>query len=67
MGTALVKIKIMPESPNIDLETIKEKAEKIIQEFTQEIKIETEPVAFGLNSIVLTFSLDETLSVDKIQ
>jgi|TARA_B100001971_G_C18097832_1_gene487137 elongation factor 1-beta len=68
MGTALVRIKIMPESPDIDLEEIQEKAKQIVGDNGGEkVSIKTEPVAFGLNAIILTFALDESKSVDDIE
>jgi elongation factor 1-beta len=68
MGTALVTIKIMPESPNVNLEAIQEKAKQITQEKGGETpSTKTEPVAFGLNAIILNFALDESKSIDDIQ
>jgi len=32
MGTALLKIKLMPESPNADLDAIETKAKEVISE-----------------------------------
>ena len=68
MGTALVTIKIMPESPDTDLEAIQEKAKEIAQEKNGEKhSTKTEPVAFGLNAIILNFSLDESNDIDPIE
>jgi len=68
MGTVLIKIKIMPESPDTDLKAIEEKAEQIIkQNKGQTHKSETEPVAFGLNALILTLALDESESIDNIE
>jgi len=68
MGTALVTIKIMPESPEADLEAIQEKAKQIVAENGGEkTSTKTEPVAFGLNAIVINFALDESKSVDDIE
>jgi elongation factor 1-beta len=68
MGTALVTIRIMPESPNSNLEEIQKKAKEIVEKnkgkkpFTK-----TEPIAFGLNAVILNFALDESLSIDNIE
>ena len=68
MGTALVRIKIMPESPQVNLEEIQEKAKQITTDNGGEkISLKTEPVAFGLNAIIITFALDESKSVDDIE
>ena len=63
MGTAVVTVKIMPESPETDLEKIKEETGKIIREFAgdRDTKIEEEPLAFGLKAILYIFVMDEDL------
>lgn len=68
MGTALVTIKIMPKSIDVDLEALQEKAKQITQETGGEKPTtKTEPIAFGLNAIILNFALDESKSIDDIQ
>jgi len=68
MGTALVTIKIMPDSPKADLEAIQEKAKEIIKEKNGEkSSTKTEPVAFGLNAVILNFALDESNAIDPIE
>jgi len=68
MGTALIQLKIMPESPDSDLNEIQKQAEKIIQENQgQNPQFKTEPVAFGLNSITASFSIDESIQTDPFE
>ena len=68
MGTALVTIKIMPESPNANLEAIQEKAKQATEEKGGEKpQTKTEPVAFGLNAVIVNFALDESKSIDDIE
>jgi len=68
MGIALVTIKIMPKSPDVDLEAIQEKAKQIVEEKRGEKPTtKTEPIAFGLNAVILNFSLDESKEIDPIQ
>ncbi len=68
MGTAIIKMKIMPNSPDANLDEIEEKAKEIIAKETKsEIKTEKEPVAFGLNAVILTFTWDEDKSIDNLQ
>jgi translation elongation factor aEF-1 beta len=68
MGTALVTIKMMPESPQASLEEIQEKAKKIVEENKGENpSTKTEPVAFGLSAVILNFSMDESLSQDSFE
>ncbi len=67
MGIALIKIKIMPESIEADLKKIKKKSEFIISKnHGKNIKIETEPIAFGLNALIAGFARDETLDSDNL-
>jgi len=68
MGTALIQLKIMPESPDSNLEEIQTKAEEIIkQNHGDNPKFETKPVAFGLNSIIASFSIDESHPTDPFE
>ncbi|MEK6859258.1 MAG: elongation factor 1-beta [Nanoarchaeota archaeon] len=68
MGTALVKIKLMPESPDTDLDAIEKKAKKIIDKAsTMPARIEKEPIAFGLVALILTFAIDESQSIDETE
>ena len=67
MGTALITIKIMPIAPDTDLNEIQKKAEKIIiKEQGKNFIVKKEPVAFGLNSLNISFSRDENLDNDKM-
>lgn len=61
MGTAIVTLKIMPESPDTDLKMIEDQALKLIAAFSDERqkKVVIEPVAFGLKSVNITFLMDE--------
>lgn len=68
MGTALVKIKIMPKSPESNREEIKVHAERIIEHHQGKIsKIEEEPIAFGLIAIIITFSISESQELEPIE
>ena len=65
MGTnAIITIRIMPESPEVDLEHIRTEAEKKINAFvgkSQQKQHEIKPVAFGLKSLDIFFMMDEDL------
>lgn len=68
MGIALVKIKIMPESPKVNLRKIEEQAADIAKRNkAQNPKTEIEPIAFGLNAVILQFAIDESESIDNIE
>lgn len=61
MGTAIATLRIMPESPDIDLNNIEQQALKLITEFSdnRQKKVDIQQVAFGLKSINITFLMDE--------
>jgi elongation factor 1-beta len=62
MANAIATVKIMPESPEVDLAKVEEEAKKLIADFAGEgeTKTEVEPVAFGLKSLKIIFVMDET-------
>jgi len=61
MAYAIVTLKIMPQSPSVDLEKIAEEAEKKIIAYAGDgdRKKEIEPIAFGLKALKLIFVMDE--------
>jgi len=68
MGTALLKIKIMPASPDTNLDEIEQQALKIIEENQgKNARVEREPIAFGLTAVITTFSMDESLPTDVFE
>ena len=62
MAKAVVTLKIMPESPEIDLSGIEEEVREKIKSFSgnEEIRAEQEPIAFGLKALKITFVMDES-------
>lgn len=61
MGITLIRIKIMPTSPDVDLKIIKEKSRKVIEKYKgKRIVFSEEPIAFGLRAIIVGFEQDET-------
>jgi len=70
MAQVVVTIKIMPESPEVDLVSMQNDAETKIKEFSQtdEVKTEIEPIAFGLKAIKITFVMEESIgSTDPLE
>ena len=64
MATAVVTVKVMPSSPEVNLDEVKEKVQAVIREFTErdspeDQKVEVEPVAFGLKALKIIFTMDE--------
>ena len=63
-----VKIKLMPDSPNTNLEAIEEKAKEIVKSlgwFNKEYSIE--PIAFGLKAVIAFFQFPEDKEVEKVE
>jgi len=60
MGIALIKIKLMPSSPDVNLEKIKEKAKKIVENNKgARVSFEEQPIAFGLKAVIVGFEQNE--------
>jgi elongation factor 1-beta len=67
MGLAIFKIKIMPESPDTDLAKLEIEIKHIVElEKGSNLRLEREPIAFGLNAINATFTREETLESDTL-
>ena len=68
VGVVAVIVKIMPNSPEADLEKIKESAKKALEdEGAQNLSFEEEPIAFGLNAIKIKFAWPEEKDTDLIE
>lgn len=68
MGTSGIKIKLMPSSPNTNLEEIKTKAKEIIRSKQGKLReIREEPVAFGLKALIVFFELSEDIESEPIE
>jgi len=68
MGSVNFKLKIMPSSPEVDLEEIKEKLKiKIESEGGKGTSFEEEPIAFGLKAIILGFLWPEEKEFEPVE
>ena len=67
MADAAIKIKLMPDSPEADLEAIKKETEEALKKLEgSQISFVEEPVAFGLISVIVTFARPELLDQDPM-
>ncbi len=67
MAFALIRVKIMPDSPSADLDKIERKTNEILtQAGSKSIKFEKEPIAFGLTAVIAQFSWDDSESNDEL-
>jgi len=68
MGIALIKIKLMPTSPNTNLEEIKNKAYLAIEENKgKNTMFAEEPIAFGLKAVIASFDIEEEDPLEPIE
>ena len=68
MGTALLRIKLMPTSPEVNFEEIKEKAQTIVEKNKgRNCSFEEEPIAFGLKALIVSFDINEEQELDPVE
>jgi len=68
MGTVVVKIRIMPSSPDVNLEEIKAKAKTLIEKRKGKgCQFEEKPIAFGLKAIEVFFGWPEEEEIDTLE
>ena len=69
MATAGIQFKIMPEGIDTDLEILKTKIKTAIETFESGVFSEAkeEPIAFGLNALIITIALSEDEEVDSVE
>jgi len=74
MASVVVTLKIMPKSPEVNLDQVYDRASKHVRNFVDakhkdgEIRKEIEPIGFGLNALKMLFVMDENIgSTDKLE
>jgi len=68
MAMTALKIKVMPESTETNLDEIKKEASSLLsKEGALNISFEEEPIAFGLKAIIVTMAWPEQLDTDKAE
>lgn len=69
MAVVYVTFRVMPESPEVDLSSLQEKVKKKVIDFGGNIaKVEEKPMAFGLKSLDVIFSMkEEKGSTDQLE
>lgn len=70
MARALVTVKVMPDSVDVDLKSLEGRVRDVILEIygeVGEIRKEEESIAFGLIALKFTFIIDEALGSDIIE
>ena len=60
MANIIVTFKIMPESPDVNLESLTEQINEIIENEGGSVgKSELQPIGFGIKALMVTFVRDE--------
>ena len=70
MARVVVTLKIMPQSPESDLNSIENEAKSKILEFSEnsEMRSVQEPIAFGIKALKITFVMEESKgSTDSLE
>jgi len=62
MGDVAAKIRIMPESTDIDLAELKAALKNAIPDYARLHAMEERPIAFGLKAIVMAVILDKNVA-----
>lgn len=64
----VIKVKLMPESPDVDLNAIKKEAESRLQaEGAKNISFTEEPIAFGLKAVIVKMDMPEEKGTDAVE
>jgi elongation factor 1-beta len=67
MAMAGVQFKVMPDSPDADLEALKSSIDAKIEEMGGiPSGVEEQPIAFGLKALVFSFAYPEEKDVDQV-
>lgn len=68
MGNTIVKIKMMPSSPEVNLGKIESDAKKLLEENDAKgIGFEQEPIAFGLKAVYASFMWPEEKELEELE
>ena len=68
MGDVAAKIKVMPESPEVDLDDLRERLEAALPEGAEVRGSDTDDVAFGLVALLLSVVVpDDTGGTDAVE
>lgn len=67
-GVNGAKYKLMPTSPEADLDAIQEAAKKIVEEFGGTNKeYEIQPIAFGLKAVIVFFFYPDDKDIEALE
>ena len=68
MANAILTMKVMPETADINLEQLEKEVTEIITGLGGRVgKVEKKPIAFGLNSLEFMFVADENKGTEEFE
>ncbi len=59
MGDVAIRMKVMPESTDVDLAKLTEEIKKTIPSYARLHAIEQKPIAFGLEALIVVTIMDD--------
>ena len=59
MGEVAITFKIMPDSPEVDLEAMKQSIESQVGSLVNQLNIQEKPIAFGLKALFVTVAFPD--------
>lgn len=67
MGKVAIVLKVLPSSTEVDLNELGEKVVEVLRGKCQVLKIEKEPIGFGIDSLIFTLVRDEELGISDVE
>ena len=68
MATVVIKVKVMPESPDINLEDLKKSSsDALTKEGANNLSFEEQPIAFGLKALIIKMDMPEEKGTDLVE
>ncbi len=59
MGEVAVQVKVMPDSPDVDLKKLSDRITSVVSRDGRMHACEVQPIAFGLKALLITFIVED--------
>jgi elongation factor 1-beta len=59
MANVVVTMKVLPNSPEVNIDELGGKVEEVVKKFGKLYKKSVQPIAFGINAVVVSFIMPE--------
>jgi elongation factor 1-beta len=67
MGKMVIRYKIFPDDIGVDLQSVYNEIKQKMEGKAEVGQFKSEPIAFGLNAIILDIRMDDKANVDAIE